>query len=186
MNKTLFVNLYGGPCAGKSVTAAGLFAELKWARVKTELISEYAKQLVFEESYPKLKNQIYILGKQHNKQFMLNGKVDIAVTDSPFILSLIYDEGRTKYLREMAMFEFNKFWNLNIFLEREADAGYDPTGRTQKTQEEAVLRDDEIKKFLDDNGIEYTSVRATKDNLQVIMKLINEEFAKRAKVTAEA
>lgn len=174
MTKTLFVNLYGGPCAGKSTIAAHLFAELKWNHISTEIISEYAKQLVWEESFPKMKNQIYILGKQHNKQFTLNGKVDVAVTDSPFILSLIYDANETKFLTEMAMAAFNKFWNINIFLERSMD--YDSNGRTQKTIEEAIIKDNEIKQFLSDNEIPYISIPAQRENIQSIVELIKKEL----------
>jgi len=172
--KTLFVNLYGGPCAGKSTIAAHVFAELKWNKFSSEIITEYAKQLVWEESFPKMRNQLYILGKQHNKQFTLNGKVDVAVTDSPFILSLIYDDGRTSFLREMAMGEFNKLWNMNIFLERAHE--YDPTGRTQKTKEEAVVKDNEIKQFLFDNGIEYITMKSNKEAVEVITDMIKKEL----------
>lgn len=174
--KTLFVNLYGGPCAGKSTIAAGVFAELKWNRISAEIITEYAKQLVWEESFPKMRNQLYILGKQHNKQFTLNGKVDVAVTDSPFILSLVYDEGRTTHMSEMAIAEFNKLWNINIFVERAPE--YDPTGRTQKTIEEAIVKDVEIKKFLTDNKIEYISIPFSRDATIAITDIIKIELEK--------
>lgn len=172
--KTLFVNFYSGPGAGKSTLAAAIFAELKFSKISSEIISEYAKQLVWEESFPKMRNQIYVLGKQHNKQFSVNGKVDVAVTDSPFILSLIYDANDTIYLKEMAMGAFNKFWNLNIFLERLND--YDPEGRTQKTVEEAIQKDVEIRQFLLDNNIPYVSILADKNNIPRIMELIKTEL----------
>jgi nicotinamide riboside kinase len=172
--KTLFVNLYGGPCAGKSTIALHLAAELKWNRISTEIITEYAKQLVWEESFPKMRNQIYILGKQHNKQFTLNGKVDVAVTDSPFILSLVYDEGRTEHMTAMAIAEFNKLRNLNIFIERAPE--YDPNGRTQKTIEEAMVKDEEIKKFLSDNNIEYITVPFARASVGTILDTIKIEL----------
>jgi hypothetical protein len=150
--------------------AAALFAQLKFSSISCEFITEYAKDVVWQESFPKLKNQIYILGKQHNKQFHVNGKVDVAVTDSPFIMSVTYDAGRTKYLREMALHEHGKFWNLNIFLER--THAYDPVGRTQKTVEEAILIDNEIKQFLNDNELEYISMPATQESVHLIMDLI--------------
>ena len=170
MTKTLFVNFYAGPSTGKSTMAFALCSELKFNRINCELITEYAKDIVWQECYPKLKNQIYILGKQHNRQFHVNGKVDVAVTDSPFILSLIYDNNDTKYLKEMALHEFDKFWNLNIFLERVHE--YDPIGRTQKTVEEAIIKDNEIKNFLIDNNIPYISLQTTKDSVHLIMDII--------------
>ncbi len=60
----LIVNLFGGPGAGKSTMAAGLFSELKWRGINCELATEYAKEKVWEESYAIFENQIYIFGKQ--------------------------------------------------------------------------------------------------------------------------
>ena len=45
------INIFGGPGTGKSVTAAKLFAELKIQNKNCELITEYAKELVYDESY---------------------------------------------------------------------------------------------------------------------------------------
>jgi len=174
MKKTLVVNLFSGPGAGKSTFAALLFAELKFNKITTEIITEYAKELVWEESFPKLKNQVYIFGKQHNKQFRLNGKVDVIVTDSPFVLSVTYDDNKTKFLKEIAISEHHKYHNLNIFLER--TESYDPNGRTQKTINEAIERDVHIKTFLDENDIKYKSIYAIKENIAVILDLINKEL----------
>jgi len=41
--KTKVINLFAGPGAGKSTTAAGLFAEMKRANVDVELVTEYVK-----------------------------------------------------------------------------------------------------------------------------------------------
>ena len=47
----LCVNLFGGPGIGKSTTAAGVFNLLKLHGIETELITEFAKDLVWEERY---------------------------------------------------------------------------------------------------------------------------------------
>jgi len=174
--KTFFVNFYGGPCSGKSTMAANVFAELKWNKITCELISEYAKKLVFEESFPKMKDQIYILSKQHGKQVIVDGKVDVAITDSPFILSVIYDSNETKYLKELALHANTNFWNINIFLERGID--YDPTGRIQQTIEDAIIIDNKLKKFLIDNGIDFISIPSTRESIPVILDLIKTEMNK--------
>jgi uridine kinase len=44
--KSLIVNIYGMPSAGKSTTAAGVFSELKWLNIDCELATEYAKDKV--------------------------------------------------------------------------------------------------------------------------------------------
>ncbi len=45
---TLVVNLLGGPGSGKSTTAADVFARLKWQDINCELVTEFAKDLVWE------------------------------------------------------------------------------------------------------------------------------------------
>lgn len=58
MNKTIIVNIYGSPSAGKSTTAAGVFYELKRNGIRCELVTEYAKSKVWEESYKVLNDQL--------------------------------------------------------------------------------------------------------------------------------
>lgn len=149
---TKHIGFWAGPCVGKSTTAAYVFSQLKQQDYNCELISEYAKDIVWEESFNKLKNQIYVFGKQHQKHFVLNGKVDFVITDSPLPLTLIYDQNNTEYLKELVMSEFNKFDNINIFLERSKK--YNPVGRMQ-TYEEAVEKDKQILQFMEDNKIPY-------------------------------
>lgn len=46
--KTTVINLIGSPGTGKSTIAAELFARMKWLGFDVELVSEYAKELVWE------------------------------------------------------------------------------------------------------------------------------------------
>jgi adenylate kinase family enzyme len=62
--KTLVVNLFAGPGSGKSTFCASVFAKLKILGIDSEMSLEYAKDIVWEESYQKLDHQIYIFGKQ--------------------------------------------------------------------------------------------------------------------------
>ena len=48
--KTVVINLFGGPGCGKSTIAAELFAILKKQGYEVELVTEYAKDKVWEES----------------------------------------------------------------------------------------------------------------------------------------
>jgi len=50
MSKPLIVDFFAGPGAGKSTTAADVFAKLKWRGVNAELIGEYAKDLTWSEN----------------------------------------------------------------------------------------------------------------------------------------
>lgn len=79
----ILVNLYGAPGSGKSTGAAYIFAKLKMAGVDAELVTEFAKDKVWEESKEAFNNQAYLFGKQYFRISRCADKVDVIVTDSP-------------------------------------------------------------------------------------------------------
>ena len=62
--RAIVINLYGGPCCGKSTVSAGLFYELKCLGVECELTGEYAKDKTWEHNITALGCQEYVFGKQ--------------------------------------------------------------------------------------------------------------------------
>ena len=88
----IIVNLIGGPGAGKSTIAAGLFYFLKMSGVKVELATEYAKDKVYDKSFKTLDDQFYVFGKQFHKIWRLVEDNDVIITDSPIILSVFYNK----------------------------------------------------------------------------------------------
>ncbi len=165
MKKTLFINLFGGPGTGKSTLCASIFTELKIRGVDCEMALEYAKDVVWEESFTKLKNQIYIFGKQHSRIHRLIGKVDVVITDSPLINSIVYDLTENTHLKSLVLYEFGKLNSINYFLTRGTD--YNPNGRTQ-TIEDALKVDMKYKELLDDNNIPYHEIKIGSDNSKII------------------
>lgn len=183
MEKTLIVNFFGGPGTGKSTMTAAVFAELKWRGCNSEMALEYAKRKVWEGSAHVLDDQLYVLGKQHHTLKVLDGQVNIALTDSPLLLSMIYNSDLGSKFNEIVLERNAEFSNLNIFLKRVKE--YCPLGRLQD-EEEAVAIDNKIKALLDSQNISYVEYNAEKDSVNSIADLaINEYFRLQQKIYQE-
>lgn len=88
--KTTIINVYGGPGAGKSTSAAYLYYLLKVAGENVELVREYVKDWAWEGRKFGAYDEIYFLGKQVRHESMLFGKVDYIVTDAPVYMTAYY------------------------------------------------------------------------------------------------
>lgn len=176
---TLVVNIFGGPGVGKSTTAAGVFSLLKLHDVECELITEFAKDLVWEERYKTFKNQHYLFGKQYHRLWRVANKVDVAVTDCPLMLSSIYGEryGTVGSHFSDSVVEVVKIYNnLNILLTRTKK--YNPNGRNE-TEDEAKEVDDSVRSILEDYNMPWVEVPGNFEGINLIVKRIlknNQKF----------
>lgn len=100
----LLVNFSSGPGAGKSTTSAYVFAKLKMAGIKAELVGEEAKDLVYNQAVPMLDNQILLLGEQYQRTKRLQeAGAEVAICDSPFVLSVLYSKDKSYYAELTAL-----------------------------------------------------------------------------------
>jgi adenylate kinase family enzyme len=173
MKKTIVINFFGGPGVGKSTLCASVFVKLKVSGIDCEMATEYAKDVTWEESYKKLENQIYVFGKQHSRVNRLLGKVDVVITDSPLLNSIVYDISKNSALKDLVLHEFKKLTTLNFYVSRRLK--YENNGRNQTIQE-AIEVDNIYKKLLDDNGIHYFEIEPGQDYVVTdkIFEKINE------------
>lgn len=152
--RTLCANLIGTPCSGKSTIAAGLFHQLKIRSIDCELCSEVAKDCVWAEETMAFKDQLYLTGLQHYKQFVMMGKVDVLITDSSLLAGALYypenDPVEHGLFSAYVVTKFNKFNNLNIRVRR--TGAYNPVGRVH-TEEQANALEAKLDKFLRTFGI---------------------------------
>lgn len=172
MKEALVVNLLAGPGALKSGTAAGIFALLKLHGVDCELPYEFPKDMVWEESTAMMKDQTYILGNQNHRVWRLKNKVDVIITDSSILFSLVYrsdDLGDTFTAHVVDI--FNKYNNLNIFLERDPSVEYIENGRNE-TLEEALEVDRKVLDVMDKYCDKYFSFKAGHNTINSITKHI--------------
>ena len=117
---TKIINLFGGPGCGKSTTAAGLFHLMKKAEMSVELVTEYAKEKIWEGDTV-LADQFYLLAKQNRRLNRLIGKVDYVVTDSPLLLQVHYGGryGDHPGIVVPAVYGlFDTYENINLFITR--------------------------------------------------------------------
>lgn len=171
----IVVNLYAGPGSGKSTTCAGVFAKLKLAGVNCEMALEYAKDKVWESSFKVLDNQIYVFGKQLHRLWRLKDQVDVVITDSPLLLSILYDSSKNENFKNLILDQYKSFNNLNYFIKR--NDNYNPKGRMQ-TIEEAKKLDTELSDILHDLHITHTIL--CKDGaidyiVNDVLKILNNE-----------
>lgn len=171
--KTKVINLYGGPGTGKSTNAARLFAALKDEGREVELVTEYAKDLVWEERHKTFDDQVYIFAKQYHRIQRLIGKVEFIVTDSPILLSTIYDPDSSVNLCNLVLECYEKCDNVNYFLTRIKE--YRENGRMQ-TFEEAKEIDQRILNMLNDFDISYNVIEGSAWGINRIIKRINNEL----------
>jgi hypothetical protein len=137
----LVINLWGGPGAGKSTVAAGLFVLLRQhTKANCELTNEFATELCFERAKDNLKDQVYLLGNQFHRLWRLEQLgVDVAISDSPLGSGIghMKAKGKPTFFHEYEALTkklADEFLNTHIFLERDiyAEGGFKGNKATGK------------------------------------------------------
>jgi AAA domain len=171
------VNLIAGPAAGKSTLASTLFAYAKRMGSNIELVTEYAKDMVWEARSNILDDQLYILAKQNRRLHRLREHVDWVITDSPLLLGMHYAlPGYFKGFHELALDVFRSYDNINLFIERPPKSTYSKVGRLQD-YEEAVKIDDSLAGLLHATSTPFQYIKATDRPADIWHNVIYKEAA---------
>ena len=175
--KPIIINLFGAPGSGKSTGAAYIFSKLKMKGINAELVTEYPKDKTWENNKIALNNQVYIFGKQYFRITRCINKVDVIVTDSPLLLSLIYntDPVLGDNFNNLVKDIFNSFNSTNYFLLR--NKPYNPAGRNQ-TEIESDELSKRIEILLLENNIDYKTYNGDENGYNDIYKDILERIEK--------
>jgi len=178
MKKTVVINILGGPGVGKTTTASELFSLLKRKGFEVENVSEFAKELVWENRSAAFNDRLYMHAEQNHRLIQMNGHLDYIITDSPLILTSIYNH---YYLKKAYPTSYNKMidevvkqtWSLynnKVFLlPRVSD--YHNLGR-RENEKEAKDIDKLINKYLKDNKIKYQQLTSVDDAALEIIKAL--------------
>ena len=175
--KTININLFGAPGAGKSTMMASVFSKLKMNGIDVEMAPEYAKRKVWENSTDVLDDQIYMFGKQFHTINVLQGKVQVVITDSPLLLSMYYVDHTNitpevnTALKRLALAAHDDLLNWNILLNRVKP--YNPNGRMQ-TEIESDLIHLSLSSMLSAYRINYTGYQGTEYSAYAIAEYVTE------------
>ena len=177
MNKSpKVINLFGSSGSGKSTTALGLTYHLRLLGYKAEYVSEYAKDLVVEESEHKLKHQLYVFAKQLKRvDVLLNKDIDYIITDSPTLLSYFYGEKfqvNLEGFKELVLSSFKSTPQVNVFLKRTLP--FDETLRLQ-TQEESDQDSVDLENMLNQLGVSYSTFYSDNQTVSNIINILHSE-----------
>lgn len=155
------INLFGAPGAGKSTIAAGLFFLMKTKNIQAELVTEFAKDVVWEGHFTLLDDQLYVFAEQNRRLNRLRKKVDYVITDCSLLNSAIYKPAEyPKSFDDIVLDIYNTYENINVFIDRVAP--YSQTGRIQMEKESDELAP-RIINFLDSRGIDCMRTSGSTD-----------------------
>lgn len=167
------INLWGAPSSGKSTTAAGLFFQMKTNGFKTELVHEFAKELVLDRQEHMFANQNYILAEQERRLTRIQSHgYAFAITDSPLLLPLFYDREnvvRNPHFEDFALHKFHAYNNINYLLKREHL--FEDVGRRHGEQRSMEIAT-EMTDFLNHYAIPFTPMEATPKTPERILEHI--------------
>lgn len=167
------INFFGEEGAGKSTAAMGLAFLMKKSFYSVEYVSEFAKDVVWNGNVEALLNQNYILANQEHRLNRLKNKVEIAITDSPLLLSLLYmPDDYPRSFQNFCMDLFNSYQNLNIVIER--NHYYSKLGRI-RTETHSLEMRDKLYKILDEKQIPYKKFVANDNVNSEIYKYLKEQ-----------
>lgn len=179
MKNTLIINVLGGPGVGKTTIASDLFVRFKRKELDVEIVSEFAKELVWEKRNEAFDDRLYMHAEQNHRLMMMNGNLDYIITDSPLILTSVYNhfyledkhtKEYNKMIDDVTLQTFNSYNNITFLIERET--GYDTNGR-RESLDEAKAIDERIIKYLEDNNIQYIKIKDRENAADEIIKYLN-------------
>jgi len=169
----IVINIFGVPGSGKSTMASYIFYKLKSNKINCELVTEVAKDAVWDRNNKALTNQMYITGNQCYRIERLKDEVDVVITDSPLMLQPIYY--RLNGLPEPDMFEiilykmFEQYQNINLILPM--PDGYDTNGRVHTEQQLANIFD-KMLDILDKYEIQTIPIDHNTDSVDELLNKI--------------
>ena len=172
--KSVRIGISGVPGAGKSTGAAYVFSKLKMQGINAELVTEFAKDMVWENNNKVLMNQEYIFGSQSYRLSRCKDKVDVIVTDCPLFLTAFYNKSSVlgNEFNKVVLNVFNTYNNVNYLIDRIKD--FNPIGRVHTEQQARNMREPLIK-MLKDYNVPFETIEGTVKDYDAIVEDVSEK-----------
>jgi len=168
------INLFAGPGAGKSASAANIFSQLKAKHYNIEIICEYVKLWAYQSIPVESFDQVFLLGQQiRQEDVVLRNGVNTVVTDSPLLMYPCYAKkygfkGWRHLLGIVEEFE-ESYPSINIFLIRDKNVSYANEGRFH-TLSSAIEMDKAIMETIHESEIPYKIFHIGDDDIIEYLK----------------
>ena len=134
------INLFGVPGVGKSTGAAYIFSKLKMQDINAELVTEFAKNIIWENNLATLEDYAYIFGVQSRRISRCQNKVDVVITDAPLFCTVFYNQNSAfgEQFNKVVVSVFNSYNNINYFVDQERN--YNSIGRLQTEKQARAMK----------------------------------------------
>lgn len=175
---TKCINLFGAPNAGKSTLSSELYSILKKRGISCELVSEYAKDLIYRENMLEVSDQLKVLAEQHYRTRVLDGKVEYIVNDAPFLSSAIYFDINQTYLTKIPDFKkvcvelHKQYDNLDYIIKANMNFT-EKEGRIHNNVQTCEKIEQGFINLMEENNFEYTYCDRDKF-IEIVLNDINQ------------
>jgi nicotinamide riboside kinase len=154
------INLFGSPCAGKSVLAHELFVYFKKSGINCEVVNELAREWAYIDRPIKSMDQLFLFSTQMNREdtLLTRNKVEFIITDSPIMLNAFYGIQvdptlQDAYCRFGNKFE-EKYKSINFFCQQNKNYVFHSEGRYHNESQTKEINDkmlEFLKSYLGDS-----------------------------------
>jgi len=156
--KPILIQFWGGPGAGKSLGAAGLYV---YMGVSTNvrgvsLVREFAKKYAILRDTDALNDQRFITGGQKAALLRYAIEYDFLISDSAIELGLAYcsNDSDLGFVKNSISDIYRNFSVINVFINRSEDIAFEESGRVHNLKESLEL-DKQIKDMAKNSSLEF-------------------------------
>ena len=164
----IVINIFGSPCAGKTTLAKKLHERFIKDKRPVSLVSEFATFLIAQNRAHLLQDQIFVTNGQ--KQLLEDGLInnDIAITDSPIELGLIYSKEDCKEKVQKIIDECNKgYESVNFFIKQSKDIEMELLAKFRYKNCTFISQETDLKEIMSKINHEIYEIKRTKNVMEI-------------------